>query len=297
MMTLPRRDKFLALLVVVIWGVHFFAIKAAVAQMDPLVALAIRFGIVGLLFLPFATRCDRKTFWKVAEIAVLMGAIHQSLLFCGLKYLAPATVSVLLQSQIVFSVLMGWWFLGEKFKWRTTLGIIISLIGIVVMLGVPDIAASIKGFAMIMISAIALSASSIRMRQLTPVTPATFVAILNLVSFVLVGISSLVFSGEGAWEHLGRADWKVMGIVLAYQAFVVSISHFWWQQLMSRNEVAKVTCFSLLTPLVGIGIALAMGASISLSLVIGTVLILMGLAVIMVRRVQKNREGPVVMVE
>ncbi len=297
MTLLPKRDLLLALLVVTIWGAHFFVIKAAVHELDPLVALTIRFGVTALLYIPFMMRIDRRTFLKVAEIGILMGAVHQALLFVGMQHLSAATVSVLMQSQTIFAVLLGYWLLKERFKWRTSLGLVVSMIGLMVMMGVPDIAQSPHGFAIIMASALALSLSYIRMRQLPDVPPATFIAIVNLSSFPFVALSSLAFSAPGAWAHVPDANWYVMGAVLTFQALIVSMSHFWWQQVLSRNEVARVTCFTLLTPVIAILIAVLMGAAVSLTLLAGTGLILLGLGIVIVRRVQKHRNDPVTLVE
>lgn len=298
MFLLPRRDLLLAFIVVLIWGAHFAVIKAGVSQMHPLAALTLRFGLTGLLFAPFFKMPNRKTFRRMVEIGILMGVLHQGLLFWGIQLIDPASVSVLMQSQTIFAVLLGWLLLGERFAWRTTIGIILSGLGLIVMLGVPDVASSPKGFLILMISAVILSYSYIRMRKMGKVHPGTFVTVLNFASFPIAGILSFVFGGTEVWAHLPDVNWWIMGAVLAYQVFVVSLSHMWWQQLLARNEVAKVTCFTLLTPPIAILVSVIfMGTQLTLPLVLGTVLITAGLGVVVIRRVQKHRNEPVVVVE
>lgn len=295
---LPRRDLLLAFLVILIWGGHFAVIKMGVSQTEPLVALTMRFGLTALLFLPFAKMPDRKTFIRMAEIGILMGVLHQGLLFWGIRLIDPASVSVLMQSQTVFTVILGWLLLGEKFAWRTTAGLVLSALGLMVMLGVPDVASSPRGFVILMISALILSYSYIRMRKMGKVHPATFVSVLNFASFPIAALLSLVFSGTQAWAHLPQIDWWIMSGVLAYQVFIVSLSHMWWQQLLARNEVARVSCFTLLMPPVAILISvLFFGTQITWPLILGTLLITAGLAVVVIRRVQKHRNEPVVIVE
>lgn len=297
-MFLPRRDLFLALLVILIWGAHFAVIKAGVGQLPPMVALTLRFGLTTLVFLPFVRWPDRRTFFKIAEIGVLMGICHQGLLFMGLKLLDSSSVAVLMQSQTVFAVLLGWLILGERFAWRTTLGLILSGIGLVVMLGVPDVASSPKGFLIIMGSSIVLSFSYIRMRQLAKVHPMNFIPIVNMVSFPLAGAASLALDGVAGWHQLGQVNWWIMGGVLAYQTFIVSFSHMWWQQLLSRNEVAKITCFTLLTPPIAILISVCfLGTPLTPTLIAGAGLITAGLGVVVIRRVQKHRNAPITVVE
>jgi O-acetylserine/cysteine efflux transporter len=295
---LPKRDLLLALAVVLIWGAHFIVIKAGVSQIAPMVALTLRFGLTALVFLPFAPRPDKRTFKKIAEIGILMGVCHQGLLFMGLQRLDPSSVAVLIQSQIIFAVLLGYWLLGEKFYWRTTLGLLVSGAGLLVMLGVPDVHSSPAGLVMILASALVLAFSYVRMRQLSRVHPITFIAYLNLVSAPLAAIASIPLGGVQAWAHLPDINWAVMGGVLAYQVFIVSFSHVWWQQLLSRNEVAKITSFNLLSPPIAIAISVAfLGTKLTLPLVAGAGLIAAGLAVVIIRRAQLGRKAPVTLVE
>jgi O-acetylserine/cysteine efflux transporter len=295
---LPKRDLILALAVVVIWGAHFAVIKAGVGIIAPMMLLTLRFGVTGLLFLPFAKMPDRRTLFKMAEIGILMGVMHQALLFTGVKLLDSASVSVLMQSQTVFAVLLGWIMLGEKFAWRTTLGLIASFAGLIVMLGVPDVQSNPHGFVIIMLSAVVLAFSYVRMRQLSVVHPATFICVINLVSCPFAALVSLALGNAHEWAHIASVDWKTLGAVLAYQACIVSFSHMWWQQLLARNEVAKVTCFNLLTPPIAIAIAVAfLGTTLSPALILGTILTVAGVGVVVIRRVQKHREGPVALVE
>lgn len=298
MFFLPRRDLGLAFLVILIWGAHFAVIKMGVTQTHPLIALTLRFGLTGLLFLPFAKMPDRKTFKRMVEIGILMGVLHQGLLFWGIQLIDPASVSVLMQSQTVFAVILGWLLLGEKFAWRTTLGLVLSGLGLMVMLGVPDVASSPQGFGILMLSSIILSYSYIRMRKMGKVHPATFVTVLNFASFPIAGLLSIPFAGMDAWAHLPDVNWTILGCVLAYQVCIVSLSHMWWQQLLARNEVAKVTCFTLLTPPIAIMISVIFfGTQLTLPLVAGTLLISAGLGVVVIRRVQKHRNDPIVVVE
>lgn len=295
---LPKRDLILALAVVAIWGAHFAVIKFGVSVVSPMVLLALRFGITGLVFLPFAKMPDWRTFRKMAEIGILMGVMHQALLFTGIKLLDSASVSVLMQSQTVFAVLLGWFLLGEKFAWRTTLGLVISGFGLVAMLGVPDVQSSPQGFWIIILSAVVLGFSYVRMRQLSSVHPATFACVINLVSAPLAFAVSLGLGEGPEWLDLNNADLTTLGLVLAYQVCIVSFSHIWWQQLLSRNEVAKVTCFNLLTPPIAIAIAVAfMGTKLTPMLMAGAALTLVGVGVVVLRRVQKHRNDPVALVE
>lgn len=292
---LSRRDTLLALLVVFIWGLHFAVIKAGVAQIGPFLSLSLRFGATALIFLPFMRKTSRAVFFKMAEVGILMGVLHQGLLFFAIRELDSASVAVLMQSQSIFAVLLGWLLLGEGFRWRTTLGLALSGVGLVIMMGVPDIAAHPRGFAIVIASAVVLALSYIRMRQLAQVHAPTFLAVINLVSFPFALAGALVSVGPAQIPVvLAAADWRVVGAVVAYQALLVSFSHSLWQKLLSRNEVARVTSFTLLSPVFAIALGvLFLGTPATPELFLGAGLILAGLGVVVLRRVQLHRNDPI----
>ena len=298
MTALSRRDTLLVLFVILIWGGHFAVIKAGVSEVGALTSLALRFGVTTLLFLPFFKWPGWPTFKKIAEIGILMGAIHQGMMFSGVKFMDSSSVAVLVQSQTIFSVILGRFLLGETFYWRTTLGLFIGAMGVVVMLGVPDVGNHPVAFALIVGSALVLALSYIRMRQLPPVNPMTFIAVINLVSLPFAIVGSLAVDGIGAWTRLPDINWHTMGIVLAYQDVLIAFTHILWQRLLSRNEVARVTCYTLLTPVVAISISvLFLGKTLTMPLVLGAGLIIAGLGIVVLRRVQLKRERPITTIE
>lgn len=295
---LPRRDLLLTLFVILIWGGHFAVIKAGVTTVDPLIALAIRFGVTVIVFLPFMRWPGKAVFWKLAEIGILMSVLHLGSLFIAMRTLDSASVAVLMQSQTIFTVILGRIFLGEWFGWRTMLGLAVSATGVVVMLGVPDVANHPGSFVTLMVSALILSFSYIRMRQLPKVEPMTFIAVINTVAFPFIFAASFFTGGIEGWKAVEHANWWSLGGVLAYQVILISLTHIIWQRLLSRNEVARVTSMTLLVPLVAITISIGLlGLQPTLPLFIGAGLILAGVGFVVLRRVQLHRNEPIAIIE
>ena len=285
---MPFRDILLALLCILIWGGNIIAIKIGVTELPPMVMITLRFLTTALLFIPFMKWPGKARFWKIAEIGIYMSVLHQGMLFAAMKMLDASTMAILLQSQILFATLLGWLILKETIHWRTGLGLLIGFSGLLTTLGGPDIAQNPWGFAITMLSAVALAFSYIRMRQLKEVHPLTFIAIVNGVAVPFVFLFSLVLSPQG-WLHLGDANMMKLAGVLAYQAFLVSLSHVLWQVLLSRNEVSKVTCFVLLMPVVAIALSILMlGETMHASLIWGGVLTIAGVGIITLRKIQKK---------
>ncbi len=287
------RDILLALYVVIIWGGHFAVIKAGVMEVQPLIALSVRFALTVLVFVPFMKWPGWPRFRKICEVGILMGALHQGLLFVGLRYLDSATVAILMQTQTIFAVILGWLMLGESFKWRTALGLCVGFVGVTLALGGPSLTTNLPAIGIILASSFVLGLSYIRMRQLKAVNPATFIVALNGASLPFTAIASLFLYPEG-WGALAGIDWTHFGMVLAYQVILVSVSHFIWQGLLARNEVARVTCFILLMPVVAVLVsAFFLHEPLSGTLLLGGALTVMGVAIITLRRVQMHRNEPV----
>ncbi len=281
------RDILLTLVCILIWGGNFIAIKYGVGELPPMVMITLRFLTTALLFIPFIKWPGKDRFWKIAEVGIWMGAVHQSLLFIALEHLDASTVVVLLQSQIMFAAVLGWLILKETIHWRTGTGLLIGFSGILLVLGGPD-SQNIWGCFITLLSALAIAVSYIRMRQLKDVHPMTFIAIINGASLPFVFVGSMIMSPEG-WSLLPDANWMILAGVLTYQALIVSLSHALWQTLLSRNSVTKVTCFILLLPIVTIALSIVMlGEQMNMSLLWGALLTIIGVGIITVRKIQKK---------
>lgn len=282
------RDIFLALLTIIIWGGNIVAIKIGVTELPPIVILTLRFALTALVFLPFLRWPGKRKFWLLAEIAIYMSVIHQGLLFLALGQLDASTMSVLLQSQIMFATLLGWLVLKESIGWRTAAGLGIGFMGLLMTLGGPDVSEHPWAFILTLLSTLSLAFSYIRMRQLKDIHPATFIALANGVAVPFVLFFSFAVSPDG-WQKLGDANWSRVGEVLAYQVLLVSLSHIVWQSLLSRNKVASVASFVLLMPVVAILLsAIVLDESLPLSLVWGGALTLIGVGIITIRKAQKH---------
>lgn len=287
------RDILLALLVMVIWAGNVIAIKLSVAELAPLTALALRFGLTGLVFLPFMRGLTRTTLRKLAEIALLMGFAHQGLLFIAMTYLPAGITSILLQTQVIFAALIGIFIFREQTGWRTWTGIILGITGVAVMVGAGQNGRDegfLTGFAIMILSTVALAFAYMRMKQLPPVQPATFLFGINGLAFPPVLAASLVMA-PASWQNLPAANWAILGGVFLFQIVLVGLSHILWQRLLARNPISLVTPFVLLLPVLGVGLAVAMlGESLTLAMAAGGIITMSGVAIIILRRGARGRQ-------
>lgn len=287
-MSFSNKDYLGLLAVLIIWAGNVIAIKLAVTELPPLTAATLRFVAAGLVFLPFIRRTDKKTLWTIFQISFLMNVLHIGTLFIALRMLDAASVSILLQTQVVFATILGLFFFKEKIRWRTWAGIGLATLGLVIMLGEPDLARHPQGVAIMLFSTIALAFSYVKMKHLQSVHAATYVCLMCLFAVPFSFAASLAFE-PGSWQAVPAADWSVFGPVLAYQAVIVSLTHIFWQRLMHKGDVGKMSAFTLLIPVFAIFMSvLFLGEHIALPMVIGGAVTMAGVGIITRRRIQKG---------
>lgn len=288
MMSFSRRDYLTLFIILILWAGNVIAIKLAVGQVEPLTAATLRFMAAGLLFLPFLKKPDKRTFSIIFQISILMNVLHIGLLFIALKMLDAASVSVMLQTQVVFATILGMIFFKEHIKWRTWTGIGLAAAGIVIMLGEPDLAQHPQGVVCMLISTLALAFSYVRMKHLQTVHPATYICLMCLCAVPFLFIGSLIFE-PGSWAAVPSVDWHIFAPVLAYQSVLVSLTHITWQRMMHKGDVGKVTAFTLLIPFFTIILSVFfLGEHIAMPMVVGGLVTMLGVGIITVRRIQKG---------
>lgn len=285
---LTRKDYLQLFACLVLWAGNVIAIKMAVSEVDPMVAATLRFICAALLFMPFIKWPDKRTLKIIFQISMLMNVLHIGTLFIALDMLDAASVSILLQTQVVFATLLGVFLFKERIHWRTWTGMGIASFGIIVMLGEPDMMSHPQGVAIMLFSCLCLTLSYVRMKHLQTVHPATYVCLINLFAAPIAFAASQVIAPQ-SWGNLGAVDWHVFGPLLAYQAILVSSTHIAWQRLMHRGDVGRITAFTLLIPFLTIILSVTiLGEHISWAMIAGGLITMLGVGIITLRRIQKG---------
>lgn len=287
-MSFNKKDYISLLFILVLWAGNVIAIKLAVGEVPAFTAATLRFIAGGLVFLPFMKRVDKGTFWTIFQISFLMNVCHIGLLFVGLQMLDATSTVILLQTQVVFATVLGWLFFKETIRWRTWTGIGIAALGIIVMLGKPDLVEHPQGVLIMLASTLTLCFSYVKMKHLKAVHPATYIALMCLLSIPFLFVASLIFHPH-SWSELGTVDWMTFGPVLAYQSVLVSLTHIFWQRLMHKGEVGKVTAYTLLIPFMVVLMSVFfLGEKLDAPTIAGGLLMMAGVGFITLRRIQKG---------
>lgn len=284
---MSKRDIFLALLVILAWGIHFPVIKTGTNEIPGLMLVTIRFLLTGLLFLPFCKNLNKQQFRHILVFSAYYYMGHLATLFLGLRYLESATVALIMQAQVPLAMILGWVFYAEKFKWKTTAGLGIAFIGLLFIFGSPNITSYI-GLALILLSSLLWAFGTVQMRKIQDIDMPTMTAFSAILAVPATALMSLTFETNQVHELL-TANWIKLGGVLGYQIILMSLMMFLWKELMSRNSVQIVTAFTLLQPAVAVVAAHYMlGETLSKEALIGGGLAMLGVSIIVLRKIQKR---------
>jgi drug/metabolite transporter (DMT)-like permease len=120
-----------------LWSFAFVAGKIGVTDCPPLILLAARFSLAGILILGItALRGEAwsQLTWRDAGIFAILGVANNAL-YLGLGYTGLQTVSagiggLIVSANPVFTAVLAAAFLGEALTWRKVAGLLLGIIGV-----------------------------------------------------------------------------------------------------------------------------------------------------------------------
>jgi O-acetylserine/cysteine efflux transporter len=250
----PLRQLLLGLAVVVVWGTNFVVIRVALDSLPPLAFAALRFT---LAFLPAALFIRRpRVRWRdLAAYGVLIGAGQFGLLFIAMDGLiSPGLASLVVQSQVFFTIALAMAFRGEWVKPVQVIALVMATAGIGVIVAHGGGAATPFGLALVVAAALSWAggnhvakASGVSDMLAFVVWSSMFaVPPLVLAAVLLEGwqpiVTAIAHATPATW---GAVVWQSVGNSLfGYAA---------WGWLLARHPAATITPLAMLVPVFGMG--------------------------------------------
>jgi len=127
------RDSLLAALVAAIWGFNFIVIDWSMEGVPPLLFLAIRFVLVVLPAIFFIPR-PSASWWVVARVGLFMSLGQFGFLYLSIDAgLSPGIAALVLQAQVVFTILIAAGALKEVPTSAQIAGVLAASVGLVLV--------------------------------------------------------------------------------------------------------------------------------------------------------------------
>jgi O-acetylserine/cysteine efflux transporter len=287
---MPLRDSLLAVLIAVIWGVNFVVIDIGLAGMPPLLFLAVRFVVVLVPAIFLVPRPDAS--WReLAVVGLLMSAGQFAFMYTALYVGMPAGLaSLVLQAQVLLTVLIAFGVLGERPTRAQVLGIVVGGAGLAVV-GVGRSAATpLLALALIMAAALCWAGGNVASRRLGIASGLSMtVWSATVVPLPLFALSLLLDGPHEVLRALTHVPFSAVWST-AYTAYLASlVGYSIWNSLLAKHTAAAVVPFTLLVPAFGmLSAALVQGERPNTAETLGGVMLLVGVAVSAIRRLRRG---------
>jgi O-acetylserine/cysteine efflux transporter len=282
---MQRQDLVISLIVIIVWGLNFIAIKVGLQDMPPLMLGTMRFLFATFPVLFFLPRPPVAWSWLII-LGLTINVGQFSFLFWGMQAGMPAGLaSLVMQSQAFFTLLVAVVWLGEKWQFNHVIGLILSVCGMAIIGSEQGGNMTVIGFGLTLAAAACWGTGNVIMRRATlgvpPFSMLSLVVWAGAVAIIPLALLSWFIEGQAVWAAVLRApSWKSFGAVIYLAFFATLIGYGLWAKLLSRYPAAVVAPLALLVPIVGMSSSsLVLGEQISLWQAAGSVLIMAGLLI------------------
>ncbi|CAN5583591.1 EamA family transporter [soil metagenome] len=290
---MPRRDLLLLLMVCVAWALNFLTSAHALRELPPFLFTALRFALLALPLVFVLKRPAPGQWPRLLAVCICVGVLHFGLSFLALAMAGNlSSPAIVLQSYVPMASVLAWWWLGERFGWRTGAAIGLSFAGVLVLGFDPLVLAKPWALATMLVAALMLAVGTVLMKGLRGLDVYSMQGWTAVVSLLPLLAISAVFE-PGGFTALREASWIAWAGV-AYAAFVSSLlGHGLYYVLIQRHPVAQVTPWLLLVPVLAVGLGVAFwGDEPGPRLLLGGAMVLGGVLAIAIRAKAKARPLP-----
>ena len=300
------RHSALAVLVAVLWGLNFVAIdfglhpasgngsngSGGAADVPPLLFVAIRFVLVVFPCIFFVRKPDVS--WKaIIGVGLFMSAGQFGLLYLGMALGMPAGLaSLVLQAQVLLTVLLAARFLGERPSKRQLTGVVLGVAGLALVAVGRSLVAPVVPLMIVLAAALSWAAGNIIARKAKAASGLGLVVWSGaVVPLPLAGLSLIVDGPAAVVGTLTNLQPATILSALYTAIFASLVGYGIWNRLLSLYPSSAVVPFTLLVPAVGMTAAWLLVSEVPTTAELaGGLLLLGGVATAVLQRRAKPRD-------
>lgn len=276
----PIRHLLLALAVVLVWGTNFTVIRVALDELPPLLFATLRYCFA-LLPAAFFIRKPPVSWRSLAAYGILIGVGQFGLLYIAMDgYISPGLASLVVQSQVFFTIVMAMIFGKEKLRPFQIVALALSTLGIVVIVEHGDASATLFGLVLTLLASMSWGVGNHVAKASGATNMLAFVVWASLFAVPPLFVAALLMEGwpaiSGALLHAGPTAWAA---VLWQSVGNTMFGYAAWGWLLARHPAAAITPMAMLVPIVGMATsALVLGEALPGWKIGAAVLVIGGLA-------------------
>jgi O-acetylserine/cysteine efflux transporter len=254
---MPLRDRLLAVLVAIIWGVNFPATALALEHFPPLFMVSLRFAILAIPTIFLIPRPKVPLRWLIM-VGVGIGILQFTFLYLGMAAGLPSGIaSLVLQASAPFTVIIAGIWLHERITRRQAIGIGIAVLGLIAIAVHRSQVAALLPVVLALCGALGWAIGNVSMRKAAAPNPLHLTLWMSVIPPIPLLIVSLIVEGP---DRIGtslvtaftlEALPSVLGLL--YIVLIATIAGYGiWTGLLAKYPSSTVAPFSMLVPVVGI---------------------------------------------
>jgi O-acetylserine/cysteine efflux transporter len=278
-----RRDSLLAALVATIWGFNFVVIDWGMDGIPPLLFVAIRFAAVVFPAILFVRRPDAP--WRtVAAVGVFMSLGQFGFLYVSMDAgMPPGLAALVLQAQVIFTVLIAAGVLKEIPTAAQVAGVVVGSVGLAVVAVGRGGHVTATALALCLLAALSWGIGNVVSRA-SGVKGGLSLTVWSavVVPVPLLALSLALDGPTVVGDALASFSWQA-GVSTLYTAGLASLVGYGvFNTLLGRNPSSSVVPWVLLAPVVAMGSAwLLLDQRPNSAEIVGGVLLIIGVLVAM----------------
>lgn len=269
-----------------IWGASVPIFKWSLESVGPFSFAFLRFFLASLILLPFTIhrlRISRQDFISLFVLSIVGFFLHIGLLLVGLTISSSVNASVIATAAPVFLISGGIIFFKEKVKKTVIIGTAISLLGVVIIILRPifdhGLDGTILGNLLFLLATITFVIYTFLLKQYSTHLKA------STVTFYLFAFAALIFFpfflAESAQQPLtALLDLQaIIGIVFG-GVFTSVLGYVFYNFAIRVINASETGIYLYVDPVITVLVAVPLlGEVITLSFIIGSVLVVLGILV------------------
>ena len=270
------------------WSSAFTSARIIVMDASPLLSLAVRFLISGLIGVGIALALGQT--WRLTRgqwRATMIFGLCQNALYLGLNFVAmqwiEASLAAIIASTMPLLVAMATWLIyGDKLRPLGVLGLLAGVAGVALIMGtrISD-GVDLFGMLLCVIGVLALAVATLALRGAT--SGGNFMMVVGLQ--MLVG-SAILFVAAPLTEQIFVNPTLRLGLAFAYTTIVPGLmATFIWVLLLNRIGAIRAATFHFLNPVFGVAVAsVLLGEKLGLLDIIGVGVVTLGILAVQLSR-------------
>jgi len=259
----PTISWFLLILANVLWACSYVAAKYVLRDISANMMNALRMIISAMVLLPLliALRKDlnltRRDLPQLALLAIIGIVMAKTLEFGGLAFSTASDVALLITSESIFTAVLSWLLLRERFKPMTVFALLLGLVGVYLIVErslLPNIpsgggALRILGDVLVILGLICEAFYTVRGKAMLVKHPPLLITSAAIVGSALVWIplagGEVLYSG---WHSLSVTAWLGLGWLAIMSTVVAYLA---WFKGLEKIEGSAAASTLFVQPLLG----------------------------------------------